>query len=164
MSNSAPDRLELIAHKIFVPYRSFLAASDEIVVTRIAGDTATNLASWSLLVNFTSAHLGGCSQEMHAEDAVLWAFHGFAVDRLLKLDGPDFTLVAFSNIYTVTDSATGVPVAGATVTASDDGTTVVTDDEGNAEFVFFNTGTLTVKADKEGTIRSPAVTVFVGSR
>lgn len=96
------------------------------------------------------SQLGGCSEQVHEGDDVLYAY-GTGSEPLLKLTAPAGAAPGAPVALKVTDVA-GAPVAGAAVagaTTGADGTAVAT----------FTAGPHVLKADKPGTIRSNAATV-----
>jgi len=128
------------------------AGLDDFVVTSIGGENETETTGWNLFKNLQPVN-GGCAARVSTGDSVLWAFDA-ANKAPLKLTGPVERVQAGALFnVTVTDALTGLPVAGASV----DG--VVSDANGVAKISL--DGSSTVKAEKEGWIRSNGVAVTV---
>jgi hypothetical protein len=136
---------------------TFDAALDDFTITRIGPDTQTATRLWGLLRNYVFTSSGGCATKPAAGDEILWAYDAFNKAHVLKLDGPRTTHVNEPYAVTVTDGATGAPVADTTVTArTADGTvtTATTDAAGNATFTPTRIGVTRLKADRADSIRS----------
>jgi len=133
-------------------FASFQDASfDTIAGQSVAFDPVTN----SFLVeykNAVSALVGSCQDKIADGDDVLYAY-GTGSEQLLKLSGPATVPAGGTATLRVSDAASNVPVAGATIngasTAADGTVTVVLPGRGPQRY----------KASKPGAIRSNSVTV-----
>ncbi|MFL6118735.1 DUF4430 domain-containing protein [Actinophytocola sp.] len=134
---------------------TYFASFDDYLVTSIAGESQTDTQFWALLRNGSLTPVGGCQQQVRLGDEVLFAFDGFAKAHALKLSGPVLARAGQQARYTVTDAATGAPIAGATVAGAS------TDAQGQALVTFHNTGVTRVKADRADSIRSNSVWTLV---
>lgn len=114
--------------------------------------------------------MGGCQQETKEQDEVLWAYDAFNSKSFLELseslDGLPGNWIGHGRVGTpksfIVFHGNGSlralrpdPIQGAEVGG------VVTDVDGMAVINFAVPGTYTLKATKEGSIRSNAVTVIV---
>jgi hypothetical protein len=129
----------------------------DFFVTRVADVIS---GTWGLAVNFQQAPVGGCQQQVHTGDGVLFAsefFAGpnFAQEPLLKLEAPQSATTGQPFSVRVTDGQTGAPFAGATVAAAQSGP------DGAASVMLGSAGVVTLKAEASGAIRSNAVSVCV---
>ncbi|MDJ1135090.1 hypothetical protein [Streptomyces iconiensis] len=134
---------------------TYWAEFDDILVTRI-GDTAqTDTEFWGILRNYAFTPVGGCQQRVQNGDEILFAFDAFAADHFLKLKGPHAAKVGKPATVTVTDGATGEPIAGATVGGQSTGA------DGKARVVFKKAGAESLKAEHPDAVRSNALRVAV---
>lgn len=106
-------------------------------------------------MNFQFIQVGGCQQEVHLGDEILYAFDGFAKAHILKLSGPVVARKNHSVVFTVTDGSTGAPVAGADVDGQISGV------DGKVSVTFAKVGLNGVKAQKDDSVRSNQVDVVV---
>ncbi|KAG6876361.1 hypothetical protein C0993_003788, partial [Termitomyces sp. T159_Od127] len=121
---------------------------EDYLVTTVAGVPAVQNDSefWHLILNYIDAPVGGCQLRVKLFDEVLFAYG--AVNKTLKLSGPRETRIGVPVTLTVTDGATGAPVAGALVGHE------VSDVDGHVSVAFFSTGSKDLKAEKSDAIRS----------
>jgi len=128
---------------------------DDFLITRIASNSQDKHDSWSLLLNYEFAKVGGCQLRVNVGDDVLWAYDAFDKAHILKLTGPSKAQKGVEFVVKVVDGQTGHPVQGATVEGQK------TDKNGHATLVIHNTGTISFKAEKSDSIRSNALSVNV---
>ena len=145
-------------------YSTFSTEFDDFFITSIGGDTQTATQFWGILVNFEFTPVGGCQQEVNANDEILFAFDAFNANAFLKLTGPTVRPVPDSPVnFIVTDGHTGKPVAGATLDAGfNTFTSGPSDSNGRIVIIFNLPGLHQVKASRPGSIRSNQVTIQVG--
>lgn len=136
-------------------FRTFFEEFDDYFVTTIGGDAQTATQFWGILLAFQFTPVGGCQQRVKLGDDLLWAFDAFNKAHFLKLDGPHTAHIGQAVTLTVTDGATGSPIAGAEV----DGQT--SDANGHVSVTFGSAGVKGVKAKKADSIRSNKLTVVV---
>jgi hypothetical protein len=110
---------------------------------------------WGLLLNYQFTEVGGCQQQVDTNDEVLWAFDAFSKEHSLKLEGPGIAHRNQTITVRVTDGASGIPAAGATIR----GETTAAD--GSASFVFGEFGPQKLKAERSDSIRSNALEILV---
>ena len=134
---------------------TFNTQFDDYFISSIAGQSQTSTQFWGLLLNFQFTPVGGCQQQVKTGDEVLWAFDAFSKNSFLKLSGPKTAMVGKAVTLTVKDGSTGNAVAGATVNGQ------TSDVDGKVSVVFGKKGVVTVKAEKEGSVRSNAVPLLV---
>lgn len=121
----------------------------DFFASRIAAESETPPNEfWGVFVNGAMLNVGGCQHILQAEDEVLWAYDAFSKTGALKLAGPEATQTGQPVQLRVTDTATGAPIAGATVGASTTGA------DGTAAVAFDQSGVYPLKAEKAGLIRS----------
>jgi len=150
---SALDDASLVQHFPFDG--TFNTAFDDFFITSIGGDTQTSTEFWGILLNFEFIPVGGCQQEVNANDEILFAFNAFNADHFLKLTGPATAIVGVPVVFTVTDGTSGSPVAGAVVD------TKTSNANGHVSVTFTKTGATQVKATDANSIRSNAINVLV---
>ena len=134
---------------------TFFPAFDDYLVTRVGPDTQTSTAFWGIVRNFQLTPTGGCQQRVGLGDQLVFAFDAFSKSHFLRLTGPKVTLVGQPITVTVTDGATGLPLAGATVNGA------TTGPDGEAGVTFDHVGVKRLKAERSDSIRSNALYVFV---
>lgn len=127
----------------------------DFFASQIAGESETSEAFWGVFVNGAMLDVGGCQHILQAGDEVLWAYDAFSKTGAMKLTGRDATHTGQPVQLRVTDTATGAPIAGATV-----GSTTTADD-GTASLAFDRPGVYRLKADKPGLVRSRELRVCV---
>jgi hypothetical protein len=141
---------------IYVLYcRAYFAEFDDYLVDTIGGDSSTATEFWGLLLNFEFTQVGGCQQQVKEHDHILWAFDAFSKSHFLKLEGPRTARQGQAVTYTVTDGATGNPVAGADVHGG------TTDANGHVSVTFAKAGENGIKATESDSIRSNQIDVLV---
>jgi hypothetical protein len=113
---------------------------------------------WGYALNFVPSQVGGCQQQVKAQDEVLFAYDFFSKAHLLRLNAPARAVTGQPVQVTVTDGQSGVPLDGATVT----GASGPTDAAGHA-IVTLGAGVGSLKAERSDSIRSNAVTVCVSA-
>jgi len=134
---------------------TFFEEFDDFLITSIGPDAQTDTEFWGLLVNFQFTLVGGCQQEVGPGQKVLWAFNAFNVSAFLDLSGPTAVKPGQSATFRVIDGESGNPVAGADVGGQVTGAT------GHVQLTFDTAGETSLKASKDGTIRSNALNVLV---
>ncbi|KAE9388287.1 hypothetical protein BT96DRAFT_890637 [Gymnopus androsaceus JB14] len=128
---------------------------DDFLITSIGPDAQTDTEFWGLLVNFQFAQVGGCQLEVKPGQKVLWAFNAFNVTAFLDLSGPTIVQRGQRAAFRVIDGESRNPIARAIVGGQ------LTDINGHVQLVFNAAGEISLKASKEGTIRSNALNVLV---
>ncbi|KAF8172977.1 hypothetical protein K438DRAFT_1728644 [Mycena galopus ATCC 62051] len=134
---------------------TFSTEFDDFFITSIGKSTETATQFWGLLLNFRFTPVGGCQQEVNVGDHILWAFDAFNAQHFLKLSGPSQAKHGVATEFIVTDGMTGKPVEGATVDRE------TSDIRGVVRIRFENKGVESLKATKNGSIRSNRVGVDV---
>jgi hypothetical protein len=122
-----------------------------------ANDPNPPYTYWGYFLNGVSSSVGGCQQQVHTGDNVLYTFSVYGT-HLLELTAPSRAATGESFQVTVQDNdgnGTRTPAVGASVA----GTTA--DASGHATVSFADPGNHTFKATKSGTVRSNAATVCV---
>jgi len=109
--------LDNASKNLFTFDGTFSTQFDDFFITSIGGDTQTSTRFWGILLNYEFTPVGGCQQEVKANDEILFAFDAFNANAFLQLTGPAVVIPRRPTIYTVTDGQTGKPVAGATLDA-----------------------------------------------
>jgi len=128
----------------------------DFFASQIAGESETPPNEfWGVFVNGTMLDVGGCQHILKAGDEVLWAYDAFSKTGALKLAGPDTTQTDRPVQLRVTDTATGAPIADATVGST------TTAGAGTASLVFDKPGVYRLKAEKPGLVRSRELRVCV---
>jgi hypothetical protein len=136
-------------------YNDFFVSS----INGEANDTVNN-KYWGYALDYTVVNVGGCQQQVHTGDEVLFAYDFFSSDPslpskpLLRLSGPATVATGAQATLTVTDGF-GAPHAGAIVSGSQtaaDGTTTLT---------LASPGLVRLKAEAAGAIRSNALQICV---
>jgi hypothetical protein len=131
----------------------------DFFVTRVS-DVISDV--WGFAVNYQPSDKGGCQKQVQEGDEVLFAseFFGgpqFAQEPLLKLDGPHQAFAGRAFTVRVTNGQTGAPIAGANVGGATSGS------DGSASVTLGSPGTVTLKAEAPGAIRSNGVSVCVSA-
>ena len=139
----------------FYIYSTFDPKFDDFLITKIGKDVQTSTQFWGLLLNYHFTSVGGCQQEVRANDKVLWAFDASSKKHFLKLTGPSNARKGQSVTLTVTDGKNGKPVAGASVAGK------TTDANGKVTVTFDKKGGHSYKAEKDDSIRSNALDIVV---
>ena len=128
----------------------------DFFASRIATETETPPNEfWGVFVNGAMLDVGGCQHLLEAGDEVLWAYDAFSKSGALKLAGAETTHTGRPVQLSVTDTATGAPIAGATVGSA------TTAADGTASVAFDQPGVYRLKAEKAGLIRSRELRVCV---
>jgi hypothetical protein len=107
---------------------------------------------WGQVLNFQDTQVGGCQQQLKVGDQVLVAFNSYGHPKL-RLTGPKQATAGKPFQVTVTDGATGKPVAGALVHGS------TTDTNGHVDVTLLEVRRHRFKARAKGAIRSNALRV-----
>ncbi|MEX1142317.1 MAG: hypothetical protein WD399_10815 [Thermoleophilaceae bacterium] len=127
----------------------------DYAIDRVADEPATSSEFWGVFVNGVMLDVGGCQRLLKAGDEVLWAFDAFSKDGALELASPATIKTGQRLDVGVTNRATGVPIADATVGSA------TTAANGVASLSFDDPGVYRLKAEKAGYIRSSEVRVCV---
>jgi hypothetical protein len=134
---------------------------DDFFINRIGPDTNTGAPDyqpyWGYFLNGVASNLGGCQEQVHEGDSVLFAYSSFG-QPLLELAAP--ARAASGESFTVTvqqndGNGTRTPAAGASVGGAS------TDATGHATLSSDSTGMHTFKATRSDAVRSNAATVCV---
>jgi len=133
---------------------------DDLFMTEIGNYAATpGETFWALYLNFKSAQVGGCQQQIESGDSVLWALvpiteEGDPMPIALKLKGPLSVLADEEFTVSVINGFDRTAVEGAEVGG------VTTDAWGNAKLTL-PAGTHMLKATKDKDITSNVLKVVV---
>lgn len=128
----------------------------DFFASRVAGESETPPNEfWGVFVNGAMLKVGGCQHILSPGDEVLWAYDAFSKTGALKLAGPETTQTERPVQLRVTDTATGAPIAGASVGSA------TTAADGTASLAFDKPGVYRVKAEKAGLVRSRELRVCV---
>jgi Domain of unknown function (DUF4430) len=128
----------------------------DFFASQIAGEAETPPNEfWGVFVNGAMLDVGGCQHILQPGDEVLWAYDAFSKTGAIKLTGTEATQTGRPVQVQATDTATGAPIAGATV-----GSTTTAGD-GTASLSFDQPGVYRLKAEKPGLIRSRELRVCV---
>jgi hypothetical protein len=141
----------------------------DFFVTRLGPDanqTSGSFDSWGYAVNYLTAPVGGCQIALAPGSEVLWAYNYFNLEHRLRLTGPASANLGSPFKVSVADGGTGEPLAGMTVGEMSGGTTTpqsgaVTNSAGEATVVLGHLGTLILKAQGPGAVRSNGLPVCV---
>jgi len=130
---------------------------DDFGIDRIGPDSTDFAAGryWGYALNYIAPTIGGCQQQVHAGDEVLYGYDFFSKSHLLKLRGPNQTVAGRSINVSVEDGQTGAPVAGATVGGN------TTRSDGRARVTFGASGLQVLKAERSDSVRSNGLVVCV---
>lgn len=129
---------------------------NDFLISRVANDTIDpSTHYWSLYVNDAFAQSGGCGQRVAAGDEVLWANSDFVTSQALQLTGPTQTHPGQPITVLVTNGPGGAPQPDAKVGDA------VTGPDGRAALTFATPGIYRLKAEREASIRSNALSVCV---
>jgi hypothetical protein len=128
-------------------------------IDRAGPDAGNSTQFWGYALNYVATQVGGCQQQVHTGDEVLFGFDFFSKAHLLKLDGPSKAAVGAPFQVRVTDGGSGAPIDGASVT----GAAQTTGSDGSAALSFDSPGVRSVKAERADSLRSNALHVCVSS-
>jgi len=134
---------------------TFFTDFDDYFITSIGGDAQTDTEFWGILLDFRLTPVGGCQQRVKFQDNLLWAFDAFNKAHFLKLEGPHTAHRNQPVTLTVTDGATGGPIAGAAVRGQ------TSDADGRVSVTFGDVGVEGVKAEKSDSLRSNKLEIVV---
>jgi hypothetical protein len=112
---------------------------------------------WGYFYNGVSSNVGGCQQQVHPGDNVLYTYSVYG-QHLLELSAPARAATGEAVQVTVQDNdgaGNRVPAVGASVAGA------TTDAAGHASVSFADTGQHTFKATRSDSVRSNAATVCV---
>lgn len=126
------------------------------MIKAIDGEVNANDQFWATVLNSQFIE-GGCQQQVHAVDNVLFAFNGFNKTHFLNLEGPTEATVNKPVTLTVLDGATNNHIEGATVNDQ------TSDVNGQVSLVFASAGAETVNAERDDSVRSNGVTIQVSA-
>jgi hypothetical protein len=130
---------------------------DDLFLTTVNGETpdySVDQTFWAFVVNGSFASVGMCQFRVQPGDRILFA-RMTGSETILQLAGPSSVSTGQPATYTVTDGASGAPIAGAAVAGQ------VTGADGKATATFAAAGTQTVKATRANAVRSNAVSTCV---
>jgi hypothetical protein len=136
---------------------TWTASLSDFLITRIGPDRSNAAANefWGIALNFRPSDLGGCQQQVRAGDDVLFAYDFFSKEEILRLTGSRSARVGRTIRVKVVDGRNGSPVQGARVGGER------TNSSGNASIVARRPGTLELKAERRGAVRSNELAVRV---
>jgi hypothetical protein len=137
-------------------YGFFDSGFGDFFVATIGGEGAIAGPYWDVRTEYESNAFGGCQIELDNGDEVLFAIDAFGKPGL-KLSGPATARPGVPFPVSVTDGDTDAVVPDATVGGQ------VTQPDGRASVQFDTPGPKTLKASKDGTVRSNALNVCVTS-
>ncbi|EKM61167.1 uncharacterized protein PHACADRAFT_247603 [Phanerochaete carnosa HHB-10118-sp] len=130
---------------------------DDFFITRVGDGVNTSTQNWRLYVDFVASNVGGCQEQVSANRQVLWALQRSDVHTLLHLEGPHTASHGVPVVLTVTNGSTRNPISGASVSNLFQPTNA----SGQVTVTFEEKRSVTLKATKEGTVRSNALTILV---
>jgi len=141
-------------------------SAGDFLIDAVAGEAATSVDPWSILLNGRPTPVGGCSVRVTEGDRVLLARDAVFRSKTLRLDGPARVEPGEPFAVAVTDERDdGLPVVGATVTAVGPEAPALTAEsgaDGAAALTVSEPGRIGLKATHPDGIRSNAITVCVG--
>src|SRR4051794_2175424 len=133
----------------------------DFFIDRIGPDTSQStppFTSWGYLLNWTFSSVGGCQQQVHTGDDVLFAYSTYP-DPFLRLTGAPSRAATGESFQVTVDQNDGsgnrTPAAGASVAGA------TTDAAGRATLSFADPGQHAFKATRSNSVRSNAATVCV---
>ena len=126
-------------------------------IDRVGPDAKTSSQFWGYALNLVPSQVGGCQQQVHAGDDVLFAYDFFSKAHLLSLTGPASAAPGQPFTVHVVDGQTSpaTPVAGASVGGA------TTNASGDATVTLAAFGDSALKASKADSVRSNALHVCV---
>jgi Domain of unknown function (DUF4430) len=130
---------------------------DDMFLSTVNGETPdfnVDQTFWGFVVNGSFASVGMCQFRVQPGDRILFA-RMTGSETILQLAGPSTVSTGAPATYTVTDAASGAPLAGATVGGQ------LTGADGKAMATFDSPGTRTLKATRANSIRSNGVVTCV---
>ena len=127
----------------------------DYLLDRVGPDAVGSSDFWGQYVNFNASQTGGCQEIVKSGDEVLWALQAFSTSRAAKLAGPTSATTGRAFTVTVTNGATGAPLAGHAVGGS------VTGADGRAALTFGQAGIYRLQASGADSVRSTALNVCV---
>ena len=155
----AKHRTRFLRHRCL--RRTFFDEFDDFLITTIGGDAQNEDTNqfWGLLVNFFFSPVGGFQTRATPFTRILWACDAFNTFTFLSIDGPKTARFGQTVTLTVRNGTNNAlnPIAGASV-GGGFGTTGA---DGTVRVRLTSRGVTTFKAEKEGTIRSNALSILV---
>jgi hypothetical protein len=133
------------------------SGGDDLFLDTVNGekpDFNVDQTFWGFFVNGSFASVGMCQFRVQPGDRILFA-RVTGSETILQLAGPTTVSTGQSATYTVTDGASGAPIAGAAVAGQ------VTGADGKATATFDTAGTRTLKATRANAVRSNGVNTCV---
>lgn len=127
----------------------------DYLVNRIGPDSSDNSHYFGLFVNQKGAEKGGCQVIVQTGDEVLFARIGFSTQTALKLTGPTTGRTDQPVTVRVTNGANGAALSGAMVRGATTGS------DGTASLSFPEPGVYRLKAERDDSVRSNALSVCV---
>jgi hypothetical protein len=130
---------------------------DDLFLSTVNGETpdySVDQTFWAFIVNGSFASVGMCQFRVQPGDRILFA-RVTGSETVLQLAGPNTVSTGQPATYTVTDAASGAPVAGAAVAGQ------ITGADGKASATFDTAGTRTLKATRANAVRSNGVSTCV---
>jgi hypothetical protein len=124
-------------------------------IDSIGPDANNSSQFWGYAYNWQSSNVGGCQQEVHNGDQVLFGFDFFSKSHYLELSGPATTQVGQPVHLKVVDGQDNSAISGASVA----GTTTGAD--GTATVTYSSPGVVHLKADRSDSIRSNDLDVCI---
>ncbi|MBN8866583.1 MAG: hypothetical protein J0H98_03420 [Solirubrobacterales bacterium] len=137
------------------------SSSGDFLIDRVAGESATNVGPWTILLNGVPTPVGGCSMKVVDGDRILFARDVVFQTKTLRLTGPDRVEPGQALVLTVEDERDGgAPVSGAEIATT--GRAETTGGDGRATFTLEEPGRHVFKATHPDGIRSNSLEVCVG--
>jgi hypothetical protein len=133
------------------------SGGDDLFLSTVNGETPdfnVDQTFWGFVVNGSFASVGMCQFRVQPGDRILFA-RMTGSETVLQLAGPSTVSIGQPATYTVTDAASGSPVAGAGVGGQ------ITGADGKATATFDTAGTRTLKATRANAVRSNGVNTCV---
>jgi hypothetical protein len=128
----------------------------DFLIDTVGADSGTSFTSyWGSVLDYQPTPRGGCQMQVGSGADVLFALGDVYSQPLLQLAGPARARAGQPATVAVTNGKDGTPAEGAEVGAA------VTGADGHASVTFAETGLVSLKATKAGSIRSNALRVCV---
>lgn len=143
--------------------------SADFFVNRIGSDANTDTKFWGIALNSKPSDTGGCQQQVHGGDEVLFAYDFFggppnySAKQLLRLTGPSTAAPGQSLVVQVVDGKDGSAIPNADLRTGGGAVVATTGADGRATISFSSTGSQFLKADRSDSIRSNGLTVCVSA-
>lgn len=139
----------------------------DFTITMIGGDAFETGDHWASLRDQSFTASGDCQEPIIPNTDNLWAYGAFGSTKVLCLDMTGPTVAAVNTTITVNvrgtnpQNGTSTPLGGATLKDGEGNVLGISDASGDVPVVMSKRGIWKLKAEKDGTIRSNGLTVYV---